>query len=80
MPCLSGGLFLSINAGSKTVKEFALNYSGGGYGSWFNAWIYFDNPNLYNCFGNGSAMRVSLFGKASNSLEISMEEAGKAQL
>lgn len=31
----------------------------GGYGSSFNTWLCSENPEPYNSFGNGSAMRVS---------------------
>ncbi|MEG2239116.1 MAG: ADP-ribosylglycohydrolase family protein [Bacteroidales bacterium] len=31
----------------------------GGYGGSFGRWVFSDNPQPYNSFGNGSAMRVS---------------------
>jgi len=31
----------------------------GGYGGSFSAWLHSENPQPYNSFGNGSAMRVS---------------------
>ena len=31
----------------------------GGYGGRFAGWVYSDNPQPYNSFGNGAAMRVS---------------------
>lgn len=34
----------------------------GGYGGRFAAWVHSDNPQPYNSFGNGSAMRVSPVG------------------
>jgi len=63
---------------SEKVKEYALYYPGRGYGGWFNEWIYMDNPKPYNSFGNGSAMRVSAVGWAFDSLEKTLEEAGKS--
>lgn len=58
-----------------TVKEYALNYPGRGYGGWFSQWIYMDNPKPYNSFGNGSAMRVSPAGWAFDSLGETIKEA-----
>ena len=52
-----------------TVREYALNYPGRGYGGWFNKWIHTDNPKPYNSYGNGSAMRVSPIGWAFEPLE-----------
>lgn len=34
----------------------------GGYGGRFSQWVHSDNPQPYNSFGNGSAMRVSPCG------------------
>lgn len=34
-------------------------YPAGGYGISFHKWVLSDNPQPYNSFGNGSAMRVS---------------------
>lgn len=34
----------------------------GGYGGRFSQWVHCDNPQPYNSFGNGSAMRVSPVG------------------
>lgn len=39
----------------------------GGYGGSFNAWLHSENPQPYNSFGNGAAMRVSPVGWAFNS-------------
>ncbi len=59
----------------ETVREYALNYPGRGYGGWFNQWIYMDNPQPYNSYGNGSAMRVSPIGWAFDSLGETLKEA-----
>lgn len=37
-------------------------YPKGGYGGRFASWVCSDNPQPYNSFGNGSAMRVSPVG------------------
>jgi len=63
---------------SETVKEYALNYPGRGYGGWFNEWIYMENPKPYNSFGNGSAMRVSPIGWAFDSLAEILEESERS--
>ena len=40
-----------------------------GYGTLFNQWLKSENPEPYNSFGNGAAMRVSACGFAYESLE-----------
>ena len=42
----------------------------GGYGGRFAQWVRSDNPQPYNSFGNGSAMRVSPVAWATNDLEF----------
>ena len=44
-------------------------YPNSGYGGRFYHWMYSDNPQPYNSFGNGSAMRVSACGYVGNSIE-----------
>jgi len=41
----------------------------GGYGARFSGWLFSDEPQPYNSFGNGSAMRVSACGFAASSLD-----------
>lgn len=45
----------------ETLREWCLRYPNpqGGYGCSFNAWLHSENPQPYNSFGNGAAMRVS---------------------
>ncbi len=45
----------------ETLREWCLHYPNpqGGYGCSFNAWLHSENPQPYNSFGNGAAMRVS---------------------
>ena len=45
------------------------NYPNCGYGGSFREWMFSDNPQPYNSFGNGAAMRVSAAGFAATSLE-----------
>lgn len=40
-----------------------------GFGGRFKGWLASDNPQPYNSFGNGSAMRVSACGFAADSIE-----------
>lgn len=44
-------------------------YRGCGYGGRFFDWMYSDDPQPYNSYGNGAAMRVSACGFAAGSLE-----------
>ncbi|MBQ7594882.1 MAG: ADP-ribosylglycohydrolase family protein [Synergistaceae bacterium] len=41
------------------MQEFGHRYPKAGYGGKFRAWLKSDNPEPYNSWGNGSAMRVS---------------------
>lgn len=53
----------------ETLREWCLRYPNpmGAYGGSFNAWLHADNPQPYNSWGNGAAMRVSPCGWAFNS-------------
>lgn len=44
------------------MQDFGRRYPNRGYGGMFAGWIVSDNPQPYNSFGNGSAMRVSPCG------------------
>jgi ADP-ribosylglycohydrolase len=57
------------------IKEYAINWPNRGYGGMFSRWYLTSNPQPYNSFGNGSAMRVSPVGWAFDSLEKTIEEA-----
>ena len=49
----------------------------GAYGGSFARWIHSSNPQPYNSFGNGSAMRVSPTAWAFENLDKVLEEAAK---
>ena len=49
----------------------------GGYGGRFAQWIHSNNPQPYNSFGNGSAMRVSPVAWAFDNLDDVLAEAEK---
>lgn len=53
----------------KSMQKIGRPYPDCGYGGNFYYWIYTDNPQPYNSFGNGSAMRVSACGFVAKSLE-----------
>ena len=53
----------------KAMQEVGRPYPGCGYGGMFMQWMYSDDPQPYNSFGNGAAMRVSPCGFAATSLE-----------
>jgi len=61
----------SISKGSDLAKEavicmqdFGRKYPAAGYGGKFSRWLCSPNPQPYNSFGNGAAMRVSPCGFA----------------
>jgi len=63
---------------AENYQLFGRNYPNRDYGGNFYNWIYSDNPQPYNSWGNGSAMRVSPVGWCCNSIEETMLEAKKS--
>lgn len=57
------------------MQRLGRKYPNAGYGGMFMKWLVSDNPQPYNSFGNGSAMRVSPVGLYANSLEEALELA-----
>ena len=51
------------------MRAFGEAYPDAGYGRTFSCWLYFDDPQPYNSYGNGSAMRVSGVVYATNTLK-----------
>lgn len=51
------------------MRLFGHKYSNHDYGGMFSYWLTTANPQPYNSFGNGAAMRVSACGFAAKSLE-----------
>ena len=43
----------------KSMRKIGQNYPNCGYGGRFANWMYAENPEPYNSYGNGAAMRVS---------------------
>ena len=56
----------------KFLQKWGREYRYAGYGHLFGIWLDSDNPQPYNSFGNGSAMRVSPVGCAFNTLETTL--------
>lgn len=57
------------------MQRIGMEYPGCGYGGRFYEWIMNMNPNPYNSWGNGSAMRVSYIGQHFENLEDVRREA-----
>lgn len=63
-----------------SVHEWCRKYPRpmGGYGCSFASWVYSDNPQPYNSFGNGAAMRVSPIGLYYDGRQSVLDEARKS--
>lgn len=59
----------------KQMQEFGRKYPNSGYGGMFSCWLMSDDPQPYNSFGNGSAMRVSPCGYIAVDLDEALELA-----
>lgn len=62
----------------KCYFEWGNKYLNAGYGGGFAKWLRSEDPQPYNSFGNGSAMRVSPVGWAYLTLEETLEQAAKS--
>ncbi|MEL3912246.1 ADP-ribosylglycohydrolase family protein [Treponema pedis] len=60
------------------LLEYARKYKDAGYGKRFHAWFNSKNPQAYNSYGNGSAMRTGAVGYAFDTLEKTLSEAAEA--
>lgn len=60
------------------LQHWCKKYPGAGYGGKFSWWFRQDNPQPYNSWGNGSAMRVSAVGAFATSIEEVLEFAEKS--
>ena len=65
------------NIAVRCMQQIGQHYPDCGYGGHFYQWIYAENPQPYNSWGNGAAMRVSACGFAGRSLHevIAMSRA-----
>lgn len=59
---------LSINT-VKSMQNIGRKYPNCGYGSRFYKWIFSNNPQAYNSYGNGAAMRISSVSEVAQSEE-----------
>jgi len=57
------------------LRQYYRGYPDAGYGNMFHNWARSKNPQPYNSWGNGSAMRVSPVGWAYNDLETVLQKA-----
>lgn len=53
----------------RSMREIGRPYPRCGYGGSFRRWMYSDDPQPYNSFGNGAAMRVSGCGYVGSSID-----------
>lgn len=59
-------------------KKYARKFPEGGYGKGFAAWVAAEDPEAYNSYGNGSAMRVAPVGFWFDTLEETLAEAKRS--
>ena len=65
-----GGDWDGLSAAAvRRMQELGRRYPRAGYGGTFRRWIRLEDPQPYNSFGNGAAMRVSPCGWAASSAE-----------
>lgn len=66
---------LSLSDLTESMVELGRKYPDVGYGPGFKNWIWTDNPQPYNSYGNGSAMRVSPVALYAHNLSEALELA-----
>src|SRR5690606_28354089 len=59
---------LLSNLAVKYMRDIGRKYPDCGFGGLFYGWVFSDNPEPYNSFGNGAAMRVSPAGFAASDI------------
>ncbi|CAN5673835.1 ADP-ribosylglycohydrolase family protein [soil metagenome] len=59
-------------------QDYYKRFPNAGYGGSFRQWARSHNPQPYNSWGNGSAMRVSPIGWWYDSLEATLQEADRS--
>ena len=58
-----------------SMQKWGRRYPDAGYGARFIGWVHDNNPEPYNSFGNGAAMRVSAVGWLYDTLARTLEVA-----
>lgn len=66
---------LSGNDLVQCVQQWGNRYPHAGYGGMFRSWLITNNPQPYNSFGNGAAMRVSAVGWAYDDIDTVLVKA-----
>lgn len=69
-----------LNVLIKEMQYFGQRYPQAGYGGTFRMWLIDADPQPYNSWGNGSAMRVSPCGWVAESLDEAMNLAKKSAI
>ena len=62
----------------EVYRQFGRNYPHAGYGVSFRQWMLSPDPQPYNSWGNGSAMRVSPIAWVANDLQWALDEAARS--
>lgn len=66
---------------TETLQEYGKRYFKRGFGGRFLKWIETENPEPYNSWGNGSAMRVSAVGwLIDNEVDVAQEARKSAEV
>lgn len=60
------------------IRDYGRKWKGRGYGGMFRGWLASPNPEPYNSFGNGSAMRVSPVAWAYDDEETVLAHASRS--
>ena len=63
---------------AKAYQAYGQKYPDRGYGGNFASWIYDEEPEPYNSWGNGSAMRVSPVGWAYDTIDEVLSQAKRS--
>jgi ADP-ribosylglycohydrolase len=63
---------------AESLQTWARKYPNAGYGGTFYRWIWQNDPQPYNSWGNGSAMRVSPVGFAFDAAEQVLAQAERS--
>lgn len=66
---------LTGNSLTHTMQDYGCRYPDAGYGGGFRNWLKDKDPQPYNSWGNGSAMRVSAVGFAYDTLDEVLKKA-----
>lgn len=70
--------FIFGDSYAKVYRQFGRNYPHAGYGASFRKWMLSADPQPYQSWGNGSAMRASPIGWVADDLEWALEEAKRS--